>query len=535
MLFDALPLDAIPLASFLPLPVVLPLTGAGLTLLLAGKTRLQNVVTVLTLLITVIVETFMAFAIDATGTQVVVVGGWAAPFGIALVVDRLSAIMLVVSSIVTLCVLLYAISQDMADTNNDSPVSVFNPAYLILCAGVADAFIAGDLFNLYVGFEILLAASYVLITLGSTPGRIRAGAIYIVVSLLSSLVFLAAIGLIYGATGTINMAQLSQRLSELPPDVQLFLHVVLLIGFGIKAAVFPLSFWLPDSYPTAPAPVTAVFAGLLTKVGIYAIIRTETLLFFGSSMRIPLLIIALLTMLVGILGAIAQTEMKRMLSFTLVSHIGYLLFGVAVGTVESITAAVFYTIHHIIVQTALFLAVGLVEQRAGTTSTRKLGGLARLAPFVSVLYFIPAMNLGGIPPFSGFIGKIALFTPAIEAGDWLELTVVIAGTLTSLLTLYTVTRTWSLAFWNDPAEVDAPTAELVTEFTALTATRAAGQPRPRPPYLPRTMIGATAAMVAVSCLLTVFAGPLWNFSSRAGENMRAPETYITSVLGQGEP
>lgn len=518
------------MTALVPLPVVLPLLGAGLTLLLLGKTRIQNIVTVLTIVITLCFEVAMVFYVDAHGTQVVAVGGWGIPFGISLVVDRLSAVMVVVSSIVTLCVLVYAISQEMADTNRESPVSVFNPAYLILCAGVSNAFMAGDLFNFYVGFEMLLAASYVLLTLGATPGRIRAGATYIVVSLLSSIVFLAAIGLIYGATGTVNMAQLSQRIAELPSDVQLFLHVTLLIGFGIKAAVFPLSFWLPDSYPTAPAPVTAVFAGLLTKVGIYAIIRTETLLFHESSMQVPLLVVSALTLIVGILGAVAQTEMKRMLSFTLISHIGYLLFGVAMGTVDTLSATVYYTVHHIIVQTALFLAVGLVEQRVGTTSTRKLGGLARLAPFMALLFFIPALNLGGIPPFSGFLGKIGLFAPAIAGGNWLEITVVIAGTLTSLLTLYVVTRTWSLAFWNDPADVESPTTELVTEFQQVTSAIQKNERRLRGPRLPAMMVGATAAIVTVSCLLTLAAGPLWDFSQRAGDNMRDPDNYVSTSL-----
>src|SRR5699024_10855566 len=259
------------------------------------------------------------------------IGGWQPPAGIVLVADRLSSLMLIVSSLVTLCVLVYALSQDANDDSNETPISVFNPSYLVLCAGIAHSFLAGDLFHLYVGFEM---------TLGATAERIRAGVTYVIISLVSSVIFLAAIGIIYAATGTVNMAQLAERLSQLPADVQMILHVMLLLGFGIKAAIFPLSFWLPDSYPTAPAPVTAVFAGLLTKVGIYAIIRTETLMFAESSLRVPLLIAAGLTMLVGILGAIAQSEIKRIVSFTLVSHIGYMLFGVALGTNVGLSAAI---------------------------------------------------------------------------------------------------------------------------------------------------------------------------------------------------
>ena len=323
-------IDLLPV--LVPLPVLLPLLGAGIALILSKHTRMQNLVSVAILVAVMVIATIILFGVDMHGPQVVAIGGWQPPAGIVLVADRLSALMLIVSSLVTLCVLVYALSQDANDDSNETPISVFNPSYLVLCAGIANSFLAGDLFNLYVGFEMFLVASYVLLTLGATAERIRAGVTYVIISLVSSVIFLAAIGIIYAACGTVNMAQLSQRLSELPADVQMILHVMLLLGFGIKAAIFPLSFWLPDSYPTAPAPVTAVFAGLLTKVGIYAIIRTETLLFAESSLRVPLLIAAGLTMLVGILGAIAQSEIKRIVSFTLVSHIGYMLFGVALGT-----------------------------------------------------------------------------------------------------------------------------------------------------------------------------------------------------------
>lgn len=214
-----------------------------------------------------------------------------------------------------------------------------------------------------------------LITLGSTESRIRTGAVYIVVSLVSSVLFLVAIALIYAALGTVNMAQIAERIEEIPPSTQLVLHLMLVVAFGIKAAVFPMSFWLPDSYPTAPAPVTAVFAGLLTKVGVYALIRTETQLFNVSSINTLLMIVALATMVIGILGAVAQAELKRILSFTLVSHVGYMVFGLAIATPAAIGATVYYIVHHIIVQTTLFLAVGLVERRAGgSTSILKVRG-----------------------------------------------------------------------------------------------------------------------------------------------------------------
>jgi multicomponent Na+:H+ antiporter subunit D len=321
---------------------------------------------------------------------------------------------------------------------------------------------------------------------------------------------------VYGATGTVNLAQLAERLPELPADTQLLLHIALLLGFGIKAAVFPLAFWLPDSYPTAPAPVTAVFAGLLTKVGIYAIIRTESLLFPGEALTGVLLVAALLTLIVAILGAIAQNDLKRLLSFTLVSHIGYMVFGIAIGSVAGLAAAIFYAVHHITIQTALFLASGLVERRGGTTSGRRLGGLAQLSPLLGVLYFIPAMNLAGIPPLSGFVGKLGLFRAGVAEGGWLVYTVVAAGALTSLLTLYAVARVWNVAFWRSPLEAEDPEPVLL-------------DPSPKG-VLPRTMVAATAAMVAVGVLLAVIAGPVWAVSSRAAEDLMDQSAYVATVL-----
>ncbi|MBL3700078.1 Na+/H+ antiporter subunit D [Leucobacter luti] len=528
-----------------PLVVLIPLASAALALAVPGHRRLQQGITLVALSAVLVLSGTLMWIVDAQGALVMEVGGWAAPFGIALVVDRVSALMLTVSSIVLLGVFLFSIGQGLADGDEDTPVSIYYPTYLVLGAGVFNAFIAGDLFNLYVGFEILLVASYVLITLGGTAQRIRAGVTYVIVSLVSSVLFLAAIGLIYGATGTVNMAQLTIRIAELPSEVQLILNLMLLIAFGIKAAVFPLSFWLPDSYPTAPAPVTAVFAGLLTKVGVYAIIRTQTLLFPVSSVDLLLLIVAGLTLLVGILGAVSQLDIKRLLSFTLISHIGYMIFGIGMANAAGYGATIFYIAHHIIVQTTLFLAVGLIERHGGTTSLSGLGGMLRTAPVIAVLFFIPMLNLGGIPPFSGFIGKLGLFTVAAElqtpAGYWL----MGIGALVSLLTLYALARAWVFAFWRPRKRADAVEARTgktpSTEAMMLREREEAlfeqlhdapdASPLQEQKEIPRLMIAATAGMVVVSVALTVFAGPLYAYADRAGENMAEPGRMVQLVLG----
>lgn len=494
-------------ASLAVLPVAIPLVAAGLALALARRPRLQRIVTVTALSAVLAVAVVLMVATDQRGVLVAHVGGWAAPIGIALVVDRLSALMLLVSAVVILCVLLYSLAQGVADGDEGAPLAIYHPTYLVLAAGVANAFVSGDLFNIYVGFEMLLAASFVLLTLGGTGERIRAGTIYVVVSLLSSVIFLVAIALVYSATGTVNLAHLAQRLPEIDPGMQLTLQGMLLIAFLIKAAVFPLSAWLPDSYPTAPAPVTAVFAGLLTKVGVYAMIRTQTLLFPDGRLDGVLMVAALATMIVGILGAVAQSDIKRLLSFTLVSHIGFMVFGLALSSRAGLSAAIFYVAHHITVQTALFLVVGLIERRGGTTSLDRLGSLAKVAPFLAVLFFVPAMNLAGIPPLSGFLGKVGLVQAGVEAGTPMAYVLVAGGLVTSLLTLYAVVKAWNKAFWQE-----AP--------TPLRRVR-----------MPRGMLASAAALVAVGVTITAVAGPLYRYTDIAADFLRAREPYVVAVLG----
>ena len=535
-----------------PLPVVLPLFAAGVKLAMGIRwPRFQQWLSVIALTLVLLIGATLMVGAHMFGPQAVQVGGWEIPVGITLVADRLSALLVTVSAAITLAVLIYSIGQGMAGKGEVAPLSVYQPTYLILVAGVSNAFLAGDLFNLYVGFEILLTASYVLLTLGGTQSRMRAGAIYVVVSLVSSVLFLIGIALVFGATGTVNMAQLGERLPEISSDLALVLQVILLVAFGIKAAVFPLAAWLPDSYPTAPAPVTAVFAGLLTKVGVYAIIRTQTLFVPGEQLNAALMWVALATMLLGILGAVAQTDIKRLLSFTLISHIGYMVFGVALGSQLGMAGAVYYIAHHITVQTTLFLVTGLIERRGGSTSLDHLGGLAKMAPLLAILFFIPAMNLGGIPPLSGFLGKIGLMQAGVDAGTPLAYTLVGASVLTSLLTLYVIARVWNYAFWRTPSEgmvaepgtiledteeEDDSTAalgpgEAVGPSSRLSDTSTAATPVVTSVVLPKSMVGATIGLVAFGLAMTVFAGPLIGYSSDAATDLQERTPYIEAVLG----
>ncbi len=515
------------LLDLVPLPVLLPLVGAGLALVVRRRTRLQRAVSITTLSLVLVISAVLLWGADQYGTQVVHVGGWMPPQGISLVVDRLSALMVVVAVVVTIAVLLYAIGQGRGamdrESGGDAPVPIFHPTLLVLLAGVATTFISGDLFHMYVGFEMLLAASFVLLTLGGSADRVRAGISYVFVSLASSSIFLIAVAMVYAATGTVNLAQLSVRLEGIPVGTSLVLQLLLLTGFAVKAAVFPLSGWLPDAYPTAPAPVTAVFAGLLTKVGVYAMIRTQTLLFPGSPLQSLLLWAALLTMVVGILGAVAQDDIKRMLSFTLVSHIGYMVLGIALASPTGLSASIFYVAHHITIQTTLFLVTGLVERRGGTTSMSQLGGLARVSPVLGVLFLVPALNLGGIPPFSGFLGKVGLLQAGAQQGGWLVYVLLAGSVLTSLLTLYAVSRVWTRAFWRQPAVAPVtPENQLQRRYERRYA-------------LAPGVVLPTAGLVVVGVAITLVAGPLFGITDRAAADLMDPGSYVAAVFGEVVP
>jgi multicomponent Na+:H+ antiporter subunit D len=488
-----------------PLPIVLPLIGAALSIL-AGRSRLaQRVIGVTVLTAVVAVTVALLVEVDREGTIVSRAGTWPAPMGITLVADRFSASMLVTASVMLLGVLLYAIAEPGAERNHVG----FQSVYLVLAAGVSGSFLTGDLFNLFVAFEMMLTASYVLLTLGGSREQVRAGMTYVVISLLASTLFVTSLALLYAATGTVNMADLAGRIGDLPPGVRSAFAVLLLVVFGIKAALFPLFFWLPDSYPIAPSPITAIFAGLLTKVGIYAIIRTQTL-FFGADSRPGrlLIVLAAVTMLVGVLGALAQDDVKRILSFTIVSQIGYLAFGLGLFTVAGVAAAVFSMVHHIVVTTALFLASGLIERVGGSSRLTRVGGMVRKAPLMATLFLLPALGMAGIPPLSGFVSKFALVDAGMASRQY---PIVAVSLLVSLLTLFSMIRIWTGVFWNpveDPPD-EAPAAHR--------------------PGGPLGMLLPTAAVVACSLAVAAAAGPLYGLSERTARDLLDRTAYVAEV------
>lgn len=488
------------------LPVALPLVTAAVTIGLVRRPVVRRWLGMLALGGTVISCIYLLTEVSDGSVLSAQVGGVVAPIGITLVVDTFSAILLTVSSVMLLAVFVYAVGSPKTDETR----AFFHSVYLVLAAGVSAAFLTGDLFNLFVAFEVTLTSSYVLITYGGTREQIRHGMTYVVISLLASTLFITAVGLIYAATGTVNMADLATKLADIDPGIRTALGTLFLVVFGIKAAIFPLFFWLPDSYPVAVSPVTAIFAGLLTKVGVYAIIRSHTLLFGESGPSTLLLAVAALTMVTGVLGAIAQDDVKRILSFHIVSQIGYMVFGLGLYTLAGLAAAVFYIVHHIIVKTTLFLVGGMIEEKAGTGSLRQLGGLLHTSPLLAWLFLLPALSLAGIPPLSGFVAKLALIEAGFAVGANVTVAVAIA---VSALTLFSMTKIWSGVFWGQ-AEEEPPHPE----------TLAAGRIR-----FPRLMVGPTALLVVLSLAYVVAAAPLYELGQVAAAGLIDPSAYVASV------
>ncbi|MEZ5141602.1 MAG: Na+/H+ antiporter subunit D [Acidimicrobiales bacterium] len=541
--------------ALLVLPIVAPLVGTALCLLAWRSVTAQRLVSV-TAVAVALAGAVAVLAQVWDGTVVATQsGGWPAPLGITIVADPMSAVVLAVGLATIAAVLVFAIGQPGCD--DDTPA--FHPTYLVLTAGVSLAFLTGDLFNLFVAFELALAASYVLLTLGATRDQVRHGMTYVVINLVASTLFVAAIAFVYAATGTVNLADLAGRLTAVSPEVRTALSLTLVVVFGIKAAVFPLFFWLPDSYPTARAPVTAVFAGLLTKIGVYCLLRTQTLLFAPDGPSTLLLVLAGLTMVIGVLGAIAQGDMKRILSFHIVSQVGYMVLGLALFTVSGLAGAVFFLVHQVPVKASLFLVGGMVDHAAGSTSLRRVGGLIRRIPVAAVLFGLAALSLAGVPPLSGFVGKLALVEAGFDAGEWAIVAVSLAA---SLLTLYSMTKIWNGVFWGRPdeptpalaavARIDAghPASasasssalpnDVAPSGTTLVADHGAAPDghhgaapgRPAKLAVPPLMTGSTVALVAVTVAIALFAGPLYGLCERAAQGLVDPTAYVQAVMGR---
>lgn len=449
----------------------------------------------------------LLFRVADQGTHVVRVGGWAPELGIVLVADLFAVLVLPVALAIIFVVEIFAIGQRRSAWGNKPELA--GPLLGVLTAGVSLSMLTGDLFTLFVAFELILVSSYVLLTHQGRRAQIRSGMTYVVMNLLASTLFLFGLAFVYAATGTVNLALLTERIPELSEGVRMGIGAWFFVVFGTKAAVFPLFSWLPDAYPTAPTTITAVFAGLLTKIGIYAMIRFHTLTGMDKLDKLGsmMLIIAGITMVVGALGALAQSDVKRILSFHIISQIGYMLMGLGLFSAAGTAGAILFLVHHMPVKTVLFLVGGLIENDQGTGSLDRSGGMAGRRPLIAALFAVPALSLAGLPPFSGFVAKFAVISAGIDEAST---PVVVAALVAGVLTLLSMAKIWLGVFWGTAPEDDG---------------RRANAPGNR-----RTMLAATGLAVTGTLTISFLAGTLFDLSREASDDLRDPETYAEAVL-----
>jgi multicomponent Na+:H+ antiporter subunit D len=496
--------------TLLVLPILIPLITAAISLILWRSRAAQQWLGVMSTSTLLLVSLELMQSVWNFGIQTTQIGNWPAPFGITLVADLFSSIMVVLAGLMGLAVSVYSLTS--MDQERES--FGYYPLLQILLMGVCGSFLTGDIFNLYVWFEVMLIASFVLMALGGERAQMEGAIKYVTLNLISSAIFLAAVGILYGVFGTLNMADLTHKLGNLDnPGIATTLAMLFLVAFGVKAAVFPLFFWLPASYHTPPVAVSAIFAGLLTKVGVYALIRVFTLIFTQNVgyTHTLILVIAGLTMVTGVFGALAQNDFRRILSFHIISQIGYMIMGLGLYTPLALAGSIFYIIHHIIVKTNLFLVSGVSHRLLGKYELKELGGLYGFHPGLSVLFLIPALSLAGIPPLSGFFAKLTL----VKAGlDTEQYAIVAVSLFVGMLTLLSMIKIWVEAFWKP-----LPETSSLNEKENL-------KPGKWLLLIP----------IAVLAVLTVMIG-LWGelifrISERAAEELLNPTIYINGVLGE---
>jgi multicomponent Na+:H+ antiporter subunit D len=451
--------------------------------------------------------TLLLVAVTRHGVLVAQIGGWPAPFGISLVADHLSAFMVALAGLLGVSVTAYA----LVDVDRQHRRLGFDPLLQILLAGTCAAFLAGDLFNLYVWFEVMLIASFALLALAGGRRTLDGAVKFVTLNLIATILLLAAIGLLYGVTGSLNMADLHQRVqAHAQPALLSAIAIAFLVAIGVKAAIFPLFFWVPAAYPAPPVAVAAMFAGLVTKVGVYALLRVFTLIFthdVGYTHAL-MLVVAALTMVTGGLGAIAQHEFRRILAFHSISQVGYMVLGLALFTPLALAGAILFMAHHSVVKANLFLVSGIAARLGGSFELDRLGGLYRARPLLAFAFLISGLSLAGLPPFSGFWAKLLLVQATVDRGVALA-TVVALGT--GLITLLSMSKIWLTVFW-------APVPDK-------------GHVRTLPSGEFAMLMIPVAILAALTLAVGLWLEPLFVLMARAAEGLLDPTAYVHAVLG----
>lgn len=396
--------------------------------------------------------TWLAAVVFDGGAVVLQMAAWKAPFGITFFIDGLAAIMIWISSFLAFGVHFYSLGSNGTSENR----SGFPALYHFQMVGVCGAFATNDLFNLYVWFEVLLLASFALMASAADRKAISGTLIYVVLNLVGSAFFLFGLGLLYNSTGTLNFAELLalREAGALPATIEIVAGL-LFVAFALKAGVVPFAQWLPASYPAASIASLSLFAGLLTKIGVYTLMRFVVLgLGTNGALLMPTLtFLSLATMLIGVLGAASSKSLRHILSYHIISQVGYMTLAVSFGTVGAMLGAIFYLVHHMVVKTSLFLVAGLIEKSYGSSRLEDLGGLSRTNRGLVFFFAVPALSLAGIPPFSGFWAKLLVLRESLALNAMVSASFVI---VVGLLTLFSMSKIWSEAFQKKPEQTLFP-------------------------------------------------------------------------------
>ncbi|MBM7586244.1 multicomponent Na+:H+ antiporter subunit D [Bacillus pakistanensis] len=434
--------------NLLILPILIPLLTAIVLMMLSKYVNAQRVLSAVSTVATIAASIVLIRKVSVNGIQTLNLSNWEAPFGITLVSDMLSALLVTTTSIITFVVILYSFKS----IGRDRERFYYYPVVQFLLVGVNGAFTTGDIFNLFVFFEVMLMSSYVLLVLGGTKGQLRESIKYILVNIISSALFVITVAYLYSVVGTLNMADISMKISEVEqPAILTVIAILFLLVFGLKGAIFPLYFWLPGSYFAPPTPILALFGALLTKVGVYSIMRTYTLFFYhdtGYTHQI-LSVLAIITIVMGCIGALAYWDVKKIIIYNIIIAVGVILFGVSVMTPGSLEGSVYYIIHDMIIKSALFLLVGVMAFIVGTSDLKKMGGLIKDYPWLGWTFFVAALSLAGIPPLSGFIGKLLIVRGSFEGEAYVGAGIILAS---SLAVLYSVLKIFLNGIWGKPKE-----------------------------------------------------------------------------------
>lgn len=518
------------MSAVLPLFVAGPLLAAVISLVL----RPPVVGRILVLLTPALVILGGAALVGATsdGTVLVAqVAGWPAGIAIPFVADLLSSLMLLVSGLLVLASVVFALRTGHADNR------LFAPLVLMMTAGVYGAYLTADLFSLFVMIEVALLPSYVLLAWRGTPGAIRAARLYLTVNLTASTLFLVGLGAVYGTAGTVNLAALAGAGST--PTIGIAVAVVL-VALAIKGALVPTHTWLPATYPQATPAVTALFSGLLTKIGVYALIRVITVVYEpGVLVVTTIIVLTVVSMVVGVFGALGEGTMRGVLSFHMVSQVGYILVGLALAGAVGLAAVVFYLVHHTVVKTSLFLSLGAVEVRRGTGRIAGLGGVAAEHRVVAWAFLVAALSLTGIPPLSGFWAKFGVLGAALRADQPVVFAVAL---LVSVGTLMSMLKLGAGVFWGEPqqaapestatagpgGEAAAADHPIAADGSAAVATIA---PAAQAVRWPAGLVLPGLVLALLSLAVGLFPEPLLALADQAGATLEDPSAYVKAVLG----